>query len=185
MGGKLTMIHGYDDTDKSKVEVLSKDQAASKDDLGGIQNQLSNKSNNGHTHDDRYYTESEMNTKLNGKQNTINGGASSITTNNLTANKALVSNGSGKVSASSVTAQELAYLTGLTGNVQPQLNNRYTKQETDNKVSGLNISGKCADQNFEIQIKGTDNKMYRFLVTNGTLYFQRLDGSNWVNIHTW
>lgn len=35
-----------------------------------IQTQLNGKSNNGHTHDDRYYTETEMNTKLNAKLST-------------------------------------------------------------------------------------------------------------------
>lgn len=179
------MIHGYDDSDKSKVEVLEKSQAATKDDISNFQSQLDGKSASGHNHDERYYTESEMNTKLNAKQNNITGAASSIASANLTPNRALVSNGNGKVSAGNATAAELAYLSGVNGAIQNQLNNRYTKQETDNKVSGLNISGKCADQNFEIQIKGTDNKMYRFLVTNGTLYFQRLDGTNWVNIHTW
>ena len=178
------MEYGFNN-DKSKVVVLEKSQAATKGDLQNLQSQLDGKAPTGHNHDERYYTESEVNTKLNQKQNNITGAASSITSSNLTANRALVSNATGKVSASSATAQELACLSGVTGAIQPQFNNRYTKQETDNKVSALNISGKCADQNFEIQIKGTDNKMYRFLVTNGTLYFQRLDGTNWVNIHTW
>lgn len=35
-----------------------------------INNKLDGKSNTGHTHDDRYYTESEINTKLDGKSNT-------------------------------------------------------------------------------------------------------------------
>lgn len=35
-----------------------------------VENKLSAKSNNGHTHDDRYYTESEMNSKLSGKSDT-------------------------------------------------------------------------------------------------------------------
>lgn len=35
-----------------------------------IKSALDGKSNTGHTHDDRYYTETEINTKLNGKSNT-------------------------------------------------------------------------------------------------------------------
>lgn len=35
-----------------------------------INSKLATKSNNGHTHDDRYYTESEINSKLSGKSNT-------------------------------------------------------------------------------------------------------------------
>ena len=34
-----------------------------------VDTKLEGKADNGHTHDDRYYTESEMNTKLNGKAN--------------------------------------------------------------------------------------------------------------------
>ena len=60
---------------------------------------------------------------LNGKQATITGGASSITSSNLTTSRALVSDSSGKVSASAVTATELSYLDGVTSNVQTQLNN--------------------------------------------------------------
>ncbi len=37
--------------------------------ITNLQSALENKSPTGHTHDDRYYTETEMNTKLNGKAN--------------------------------------------------------------------------------------------------------------------
>ncbi len=37
--------------------------------ITNLQSALDSKSDNGHTHDDRYYTETEMNTKLNGKAN--------------------------------------------------------------------------------------------------------------------
>ena len=67
---------------------------------------------------------SMLNTDLGSKQATINGGASSITSSNLTANRALVSNASGKVAVSAVTAAELGYLGGVTGNVQMQLNKK-------------------------------------------------------------
>ena len=42
----------------------------------------------------------------------------------FTANRALVSNANGKVSSSNVTTTELEYLSGLTSNVQTQLNNK-------------------------------------------------------------
>lgn len=61
---------------------------------------------------------------LNGKQATITGGASTITTSNLTANRALVSNADGKVDVSAVTATELGYLDGVTSNIQTQLNGK-------------------------------------------------------------
>ena len=63
-------------------------------------------------------------TQLNGKQATINGGASTIASSNLTASRALVSNSSGKVAASAVTATQLGYLSGVTSSVQTQLNTK-------------------------------------------------------------
>lgn len=59
----------------------------------------------------------------NKKQATITGGASTITSNNLTVSRVLVSNASGKVAASSVTSTELGYLSGVSSNVQTQINN--------------------------------------------------------------
>ena len=56
------------------------------------------------------------------KQATITGAATTITSDNLTASKALVSDANGKVAASSVTATELGYLSGVTSNIQTQLN---------------------------------------------------------------
>lgn len=61
---------------------------------------------------------------LNGKQATITGGASTITSSNLTANRALVSDASGKVAVSAVTSTELGYLDGVTSNIQTQLNGK-------------------------------------------------------------
>ena len=63
-------------------------------------------------------------TALNGKQATITGGASTITSSNLTANRALVSDASGKVAVSEVTSTELGYLDGVTSNIQTQLNGK-------------------------------------------------------------
>lgn len=61
---------------------------------------------------------------LNGKQATVTGGASTITSSNLTTNRALVSDSSGKVAVSAVTSTELGYLDGVTSNVQTQLDSK-------------------------------------------------------------
>lgn len=61
---------------------------------------------------------------LDSKQATITGGASTIASSNLTANRALVSNSSGKVAVSAVTSTELGYLDGVTSNVQTQLDGK-------------------------------------------------------------
>lgn len=73
-------------------------------------------------------------TALNAKQNTITGGATTITTSNLTASRAVISNASGKVAVSAVTDTELSYVSGVTSAIQTQLNG---KQAT--LVSGTNI----------------------------------------------
>jgi hypothetical protein len=65
---------------------------------------------------------SAIQTQLNAKQATITGGATSITTSDLTLNRALISDGSGKVAVSAVTSTELSYLSGVTSAVQTQLN---------------------------------------------------------------
>lgn len=73
-------------------------------------------------------------TTFNNKQATITGGASTITTSNLTASRALTSNASGKVDVSTVTSTELGYLSGVTSAIQTQLN---AKQNTiTNPVTG-------------------------------------------------
>jgi hypothetical protein len=63
-------------------------------------------------------------TAVNAKQDTITGGASTITSANLTASRALVSDVSGKVAVSAVTATELGYLDGVTSAIQTQLDGK-------------------------------------------------------------
>jgi len=69
---------------------------------------------------------SAIQTQLNAKQANITGGASSITTSNLTASKALMSDASGKVVASAVSSTELGYLSGVTSGIQSQINSLST-----------------------------------------------------------
>ena len=54
----------------------------------------------------------------------ISGAASTIISSNLTANRVLVSDGTGKVAISGITTTLLNYLSGLTGNVQTQINSK-------------------------------------------------------------
>lgn len=68
----------------------------------------------------------------------ITGGASSISNVNLTINRALISDASGKVAVSSVTNTELGYLSGVTSAIQTQINGKqeslgYTAENTANK----------------------------------------------------
>ena len=52
---------------------------------------------------------------------TFNGAVSTIKDSNLTVNRALISNGSGKVAVSNITSTELSYLDGVSSNIQTQL----------------------------------------------------------------
>ena len=70
---------------------------------------------------------SSLQTALTSKQDVIVGAASTITDNNLVADRALISNSSGKVAVSNVTSTELGYLDGVTSNVQTQLNKKLEK----------------------------------------------------------
>ena len=60
-------------------------------------------------------------TQLDGKQATITGSASTIDTESLTADRAVISNGSQKIAVSDVTSTELGYLDGVTYAIQTQL----------------------------------------------------------------
>ena len=81
---------------------------------------------------------SNIQTQLNGKQASITGGATTITSSNLTASRALVSDANGKVAVSAVTSTELGYLDGVTSAIQTQLNG---KSDTSHTHSYLPLSG--------------------------------------------
>ena len=66
---------------------------------------------------------SAIQTQLNGKQSTITGAATTISSSDLTVSRALVSNASGKVVVSTITATEVGHLDGVTSNIQTQLGN--------------------------------------------------------------
>lgn len=57
-------------------------------------------------------------------QSSITGGASTIVTSDLTADRALLSSGSGKVAVSATTATELSYVSGVTSAIQTQINSK-------------------------------------------------------------
>jgi hypothetical protein len=75
-------------------------------------------------------------TALDGKQATITGAATTIDTEDLTASRALVSDGSGKVAVSDVTSTELGYLDGVTSAVQTQVDAKTDKLISLNTQTG-------------------------------------------------
>ena len=85
---------------------------------------------------------------LGSKQDTIVGGASTITDDNLAANRAMVSDGNGKVAVSNVTSTELGYLDGVTSNVQTQLNKKLESApvtSVNGKVGAVQLSAADVD----------------------------------------
>lgn len=86
------------------------------------QTTASGKANASHTHTITDIT--DLQSSLNGKQATITGGASTITSSDLTASRVLISNASGKVAVSDVTSTELGYLDGVGANIQTQLDGK-------------------------------------------------------------
>ena len=80
---------------------------------------------------------SSIQTQLDAKQATITGGASTIASSNLTASRALQSNGSGKVEVSDVTTTELGYLDGVTSSIQTQIDAKQASDAQLTDIAGL------------------------------------------------
>lgn len=104
-----------------------------------VNDAVSKKANTSHTHTISNVT--NLQTTLDGKQATITGGASTITSSNLTANRALISNGSGKVAVSAVTSTELGYLDGVTSSVQSQLDGKSDTSHTHKYAGSSSVGG--------------------------------------------
>ena len=93
---------------------------------------------------------SAIQTQLNAKQATITGAATTIDDTNLTATRALVSDGSGKVSVSTVSTTELGYVEGVTSAIQTQLDAKlasasYTAADVLTKIKTVDGSGSGLD----------------------------------------
>ena len=112
----------------------------------------------------------QLEQELDGKQAAVTGAASTITGSNLTANRALISDGSGKVAVSAVTATELGYLDGVTSGIQGQLSS------LENNLNNLgNIRLNATGSNADIRINGYSNaQLYIITVNVGGKNFQVL-----------
>ena len=91
-------------------------------------------------------------TTFNGKQANITGGATTITTSNLTISRALVSDASGKVAVATTTSTEIGYVNGVTSAIQTQLDTKQPKLNTFNRVTAsytlvLGDAGKIVETN--------------------------------------
>ena len=122
-------------------------------------------------------------TALNGKQATITGGASTITSSNLTANRALVSNADGKVAVSAVTATELGYLDGVTSNIQTQLNGKLSKApvtSVNGKTGAVSLTASDVGAMPSITVSASDNGKF-LRVVDGAWAAATVENANGVS----
>lgn len=154
VGDGATYVRTHNDfTDALKTQInTNKDNIAmAESDIDGLQTDVSTLQTN----------VGNIQTALTSKQDVVVGAASTITENNLTVNRVLVSNSSGKVAVSNVTSTELGYLDGVTSNVQTQLNNKLENIPiaTSTTLGGVKPVAKTSDMT---QSVGVD--------ANGALY---------------
>ena len=132
---------------------------------------------------------SNIQTQLNAKQATITGGATTITSSNLTASRALVSNGSGKVAVSAVTSTEIGYLDGVSSNIQTQLDSKNSvgkamdiPQTGSNTSIALTHDLGTLDVNVQVYEKSTGQNVFvdfvRTSTTVVTVNFRVAPGNN-------
>ena len=109
---------------------------------------------------------SAIQTQLDSKQATITGSATTIDTESLTANRAVISNGSQKIAVSDVTDTELGYLDGVTSAIQTQLDAKAAAASPT--ITGT-ISAAAANFSGDVGLTGSANlTIAGNLTVNGT-----------------
>ena len=71
----------------------------------------------------------------------ITGAATTIESDDLTADRALISNNAGKVAVSAVTSVELGYLDGVSSGIQSQLDGKQASHDRLTDIAGLAVTG--------------------------------------------
>lgn len=116
-----------------------------KDAIDVLEDVAAGKANASHSHAISDIT--NLQTTLDSKQTNVTGGASTITSSNLTTNRALISNGSGKVAVSAVTSTELGYLDGASSNIQTQLDGKAASGHTHSYAGSSSVGGAATSAN--------------------------------------
>ncbi len=103
----------------------------------------------------------------------IAGAVSTITTGNLTASRALASDGSGKVAVSAVTATELGYLASVSSAIQTQLDAKSTTANAAQLATGIAAAGGGSMSDFSLEdgdgtsVEMGDNQRVKFIEGGG------------------
>jgi hypothetical protein len=93
---------------------------------------------------------------FNGKQDTITGAASTVTTSNITASRVVVSNGGGKLDVAVTTTTEIGYVNGVTSNIQTQLDAKLTTSAfIQNNVLAQALAGAASPTTRYHAVSGT------------------------------
>jgi hypothetical protein len=82
---------------------------------------------------------SAIQTQLDSKLSAATGAISTVVSSDLTINRAVISNGSGKIAVSSVTSTELGYVSGVTSAIQTQINTKVTGVTEVFSIKTINI----------------------------------------------
>lgn len=105
----------------------------------------------------------QLTAALSGKQDTITGAASTITSVDLTASRALVADASGKVAVSTTTLDELAFVSGVTSAIQTQIDSKQddlgyvpVNKAGDSMSGDLNLGGSNTVTGLSAPVNATD-----------------------------
>jgi len=91
-------------------------------------------------------------------QATITGGATTITSSDLTASRALVSNASGKVAVATTTSTEIGYVNGVTSAIQTQIDTKTNKLiVTNRQTASYTLVLSDADKLVETNVASANN----------------------------
>lgn len=93
---------------------------------------------------------SDAQTQIDAKQATITGAATTITSVNLTASRAVISNASGKVAVSSVTDTELGYVSGVTSAIQTQIDGKQASLVSGTNIKTINSTSLLGSGNISV-----------------------------------